>query len=135
MMKKAFVDTGAWFAFFVASDPDHRVVCQAFEQWEGRLLTTEYVFDELVTLLLYRTGHNNSVRAGNALRSGAIAEMVMVQFPDIEHAWRQLCLEADKRYSFTDCTSFAVMKRLGVDTAVAVDKHFRQAGFVVLPSG
>ena len=133
-MNRAFVDTGAWFAFFVAGDPDHQAVYQAFEQWKGRMLTSEYVFDELVTLLLYRTGHKNAVRAGNALRSGTIAEMVMVQFPDIEHAWRQLCRETDKHYSFTDCTSFAVMRQLGIDTAIAVDEHFLQAGFIVLPS-
>ncbi len=132
-MRKAFVDTGAWFSFFVAGDPDHRAVAAAFEQWTGRLLTSEYVFDELVTLLLYRTGHQNSIRAGSALRSGAIAEMIMIQPVDIENAWRQMCRESDKRYSFTDCTSFSVMRRLGIDTAVAVDEHFRQAGFLVLP--
>ncbi len=132
-MRKAFVDTGAWFSFFVAADPDHQPVATAFEQWNGRLLTTEYVFDELVTLLLYRTGHQNSVRAGSALRSGAIAEMLVVQAMDIENAWRRMSRESDKRYSFTDCTSFAVMQRLNIDTAIAVDDHFRQAGFSVLP--
>ena len=133
-MKRVLVDTGAWFAFFVGSDPDHLAVCEAFEQWEGRLLTTDYIFDELVTLLLYRTGHQNAVRAGNALRSGRVAEILQVKPPDIAQAWRRLCKEEDKRYSFTDCTSFAVMERLDIGTAIAVDKHFRQAGFVTLPS-
>ena len=133
-MKKVLVDTGAWFAFFVANDPDHQAVGEAFEQWKGRLLTTEYIFDELVTLLLYRTGHQNAVRAGEALRSGRVAEMVQVKAADIAQAWRKLCKEEDKRYSFTDCTSFAVMQRLDIGTAIAVDKHFRQAGFLTLPS-
>ena len=34
----------------------------------------------------------------------------------------------------TEIPSFAVMNRLRLDTAVAVDDHFRQAGFLVLPS-
>ncbi|MFT3773889.1 MAG: hypothetical protein QM820_51630 [Minicystis sp.] len=39
----------------------------------------------------------------------------------------------DKRYSFTDCTSFVLMRRLGLRTAVSLDDDFRQEGFEVLP--
>jgi predicted nucleic acid-binding protein len=39
----------------------------------------------------------------------------------------------DKDFSYTDCTSFAVMQLLGLDTAFAFDQHFRQFGFVCLP--
>ena len=38
----------------------------------------------------------------------------------------------DKRFSFTDATSFAVMERLGLHTAFAFDPHFRQYGFRVI---
>ena len=34
----------------------------------------------------------------------------------------------DKEWSFTDCTSFVVMERLGVTRAFAFDDHFRQFG-------
>ncbi len=92
------------------------------------------MFDELATLLRYRTSHRSALRAGTALRSGAVCEMVYLQPEDLDAAWDRFCRDKDKRYSFTDCTSFAAMKRLGLDTAVAVDEHFRRAGFVVLPS-
>ena len=39
----------------------------------------------------------------------------------------------DKNYSFTDCTSFVVMKELKLKQALTTDRHFRQMGFEVLP--
>jgi len=38
----------------------------------------------------------------------------------------------DKRFSYMDATSFAVMERLGLRTAFAFDPHFRQYGFQVI---
>ena len=39
----------------------------------------------------------------------------------------------DKGWSVTDCTSFVAMQLKGLDTAFALDEHFRQAGFQVVP--
>jgi len=132
-MDRLFVDTGAWFAFFVRSDPDHERVARTLERCQGRLVSSEYVFDELVTLLRNRVSHRDAVTVGEALRGGEVASLVSVGPRDVQGAWRIFSSQSDKRYSFTDCTSFALMRRLGLDTAVAVDGHFRQAGFVVLP--
>jgi uncharacterized protein len=134
-MERLFVDTGGWFAFFVASDPDHATTAAVLSQWEGRLLTTDYIFDELVTLVRYRAGHRQAVRVGTALRDRRNVDLVRVLAEDLETAWRTFVRQSDKQYSFTDCISFAVMKRLGLSTAAAVDDHFRQAGFRVVPGG
>jgi predicted nucleic acid-binding protein len=132
-MERLFVDTGGWFAYFVASDPDHAATAEVLSGWSGRLLTTDYVFDEVTTLLRYRAGHRQAAQAGAALRDRSAVDLVRVQLDDFEAAWRTFTRQKDKQYSFTDCTSFAVMKRLGITTAAAVDEHFRQAGFRVLP--
>jgi predicted nucleic acid-binding protein len=39
---------------------------------------------------------------------------------------------ADHAYSFTDCSSFVVMRELGLQDALTTDRHFREAGFRVL---
>ena len=41
----------------------------------------------------------------------------------------------DHGYSFADCASFVVMRKLGLTDALTTDKHFREAGFVpILPT-
>src|SRR5881396_4089497 len=39
----------------------------------------------------------------------------------------------DKDFSFTDCTSFVVMRELGQRRALTTDHHFAQAGFEMVP--
>jgi predicted nucleic acid-binding protein len=40
---------------------------------------------------------------------------------------------SDRRWSFTDCTSFQLMHRLKITDAFAFDQHFSEAGFNRLP--
>jgi len=50
-----------------------------------------------------------------------------------EAAWSLFLDRADKRWSFTDCTSFVLMENLGIRKAVTFDGNFRQAGFAMFP--
>lgn len=52
----------------------------------------------------------------------------------VERAFDLLSRRADKSYSFVDATSFVFMRGEDIQTALALDKHFVQEGFVVLPS-
>lgn len=49
-----FVDTGIWYAAFVPSDPDHAAAVSWFRSNTSPLFTTDYILDELFTLLLVR---------------------------------------------------------------------------------
>ena len=46
-----FVDTSAWFAAIVPSDPNHPHATSWLAQSSEPLLTTDYVIDEILTLL------------------------------------------------------------------------------------
>lgn len=131
-MNRAFVDTSAWYALVDRDDRAHRDVTASLKSLEGRLVTSDYVFDETVTLLQMRQGHAIAVRAGEKLLDGSV-ELVRSLPEDIEDAWALFRERSDKGWSFTDCVSFAVMRRLRLRAAVATDKHFAQAGFDVLP--
>ena len=128
-MKRVFVDTSAWYAYIRADDPDHKAVKISIEQWAGRLLTSNFVFDEVVTLVRGRLGVAKAERVGNTLRDSGAVDMVRVLPEDEEEAWKIFIQHRDKDYSFTDCVSFALMRRLGLETALSTDHHFQQAGF------
>ncbi|MGE0822587.1 MAG: type II toxin-antitoxin system VapC family toxin [Candidatus Binatia bacterium] len=131
--EEIFVDTGAWFAYINADDPDHRRVRQFIDQYPGHLITSNYIFDETVTLTLARLGHRKSVLVGKTLLNPEVVEMIHVTPADEKVAWSLFEKRPDKAYSFTDCTSFVVMRRLKLEVAVALDNHFLQEGFQVRP--
>ncbi len=49
-----FVDTGAWFASLIPTDPDHASATAWLAENSSPLLTTDYVIDETLTLLRAR---------------------------------------------------------------------------------
>jgi len=133
--ERHFVDTGAWFAYVNAADPDHQRVRLILDAPPGRLVTSSYVFDETVTLTQARLGHRRAVTIGRTLLDLAVVELLSIAPADERAAWSLFEKRPDKSYSFTDCTSFVLMRRERVATAVALDQHFAQEGFVVLPVG
>ena len=133
-MERLFVDTSAWVAFANTRDPDHRAVVRALRKFEGRLVTSNFVFDEVVTLSLARFGHAIAAKIGNVLLDADVADLVRVTADDERTAWRLFLDRADKTYSFTDCTSFTMMRRLGLTTAATLDDGFTQEGFEVVPT-
>lgn len=133
-MQRLFVDTSAWFAYVNRRDPDHRAVRKALRSFSGRLVTSNYVFDETVTFCGNRLGHANAAQVGETLRDPAIVDLVRVTAQDEEESWLVFLARPDKSYSFTDCTSFVIMRRLGLAHALSLDDDFRQEGFQVLPA-
>lgn len=131
-MERLFVDTSAWLAYVDRADPQHRGMAKALRKFEGRLVTTNFVFDETVTFCRRRLGHATTLLVGDLLRDPDVVDLVRVEAPDEDDAWRLVQQREDKRYSFTDCTSFAVMQRLGLRRAATLDADFAQEGFVVV---
>jgi predicted nucleic acid-binding protein len=132
-MERLFVDTGAWFAFVNRADPDHEAVASFLDAFRGRLITSSYVFDETVTLCLARLGHQAAALTGETLLDPDVVDHFRVSASDEKAAWELFLARPDKAYSFTDCTSFVLMRRLGIPRAAAVDGHFRQEGFETGP--
>lgn len=121
-----FVDTSAWAALFVPGDPQHGPARNWHEQNQDRLITSDYVLDELLTLLKTRFNIQAALRAGQSLWSERSCTLAYLTPNDIEQAWKIFRSHRDKGWSFTDCSSFALMQRLHLSRAFAFDKHFSQ---------
>ncbi|RME42523.1 MAG: PIN domain-containing protein [Caldilineae bacterium] len=127
MTNVVFVDTGAWYALANKKDINHERAVQ-FVLEPKRLLTTNYIIDEAITLTLFRAGYSAALRMGEQLWGGELADIVWVTRADEQRAWKLFKQYRDKMFSFTDCTSFAVMSRLNLVYAFTFDADFSQTG-------
>ncbi len=126
-----FVDTSAWYALIDEDDSGHSAAVDFKKSLTHSLVTTNYVVDEIVTLVKVRLGHEIAVEIGGKLLKESIATLVRVTSLDEKKAWEIFAKHKDKGFSFTDCTSFAVMERLGIVEAFAFDEHFEQYGGLI----
>jgi predicted nucleic acid-binding protein len=127
MPHSIFADTGALLAAYNPRDKYYHAA-QAFFHSDHRFVTTNFVVDETITLALNRVGHRLAVELGDNLWSGNLAGIVYVTKTDQRLAWDLFKRYDDKMFSFTDCTSFAVMLRLGLTDVFTFDGDFTQSG-------
>lgn len=131
-MNSLFVDTSAWFAVLVSSDPNHERAKSWLSANRRDLLVTDYIVDELLTALRSRHENRRALEIGARFFSGKTARTEWVTRSDVQAAWDVFREFQDKDWSFTDCVSQVVMLRLGIDQAFAFDDHFRQFGTVAV---
>ena len=134
---RLFADTGAWCALYDRSDIHHArasAFLQELKSQKTQLITSDYVLDESLTLLRFRAGHKEAVDLGKWVLQSPLVKLINVDEKIWQAAWDVFVRYDDKEFSFTDCTSFAIMRQLGLLNAFAFDHNFEQAGFVMLPA-
>jgi uncharacterized protein len=139
-MEHYFVDTSFLISRFNPRDVNHSkarsVVLdrRAPEKEPSRWIFSDYIFDETITTVLGLTRRWDAARRiGEALRDSQLLRMSRIEEPVFEAAWELFRERPDKVWSFTDCTSFVLMERLGIRKALTFDRNFREAGFAMLP--
>jgi predicted nucleic acid-binding protein len=129
-----FVDTGAFYAANVPQDPDYTAARAFLAANKEALVTTDYVIAELLTLLRARGQRRRAIAVGRQLLEQRACIIEWVSPEDVGRAWHIFRTFQDKDWSFVDCTSYAVIERLGIQRAFAFDEHFRQFGnLMVVP--
>ena len=134
-MNPVFLDTGYVLALELANDQNHRAALSHWQSFSAALpplITTSYVFDEIVTFFNSRDHHAKAVEVGQRLLQSPAVRVLQVD-EALFQSWRYFREHQDKRYSFTDCISFVVMAEQAVTAALTFDRHFGQAGFETVP--
>ena len=131
-----YVDTSGWYPLAVRALGQHRAVADALRRRVragARVVTSNLVVAETHALLLRRVGYhaamafvrgvadppNLVIRSTAALEAAAVGEW-LERFDD-------------QPFSLTDAVSFAIMAERRIVEALALDHHFRVAGFVTVP--
>ena len=108
-----FVDTSIWYAAADSSDRSN-ARAKAILRSGGSLVTSDHVLVETWTLLHHKLQRNAAERFWDGLRGG-VAIIEAVGLADLEVAWDLGSSWRDQDFSIVDRTSFAVMRRLGID--------------------
>lgn len=132
-MRRLFVDTSGWFSLADEADSNFSLAVRFFKANTLPLVTTNYIFSETITLMTHRLGHKQAIEFGDRLLSSGSILFYKAKEEDEFRAWEYFKKHSDKKYSYTDCVSFVVMKKLEIKEAFSFDKHFSQAGFKMLP--
>jgi len=117
-----FVDTSIWYAAADSSDRSN-ARSKAILRSGETLVTSDHVLVETWTLLHHKLDRKAAEGFWEGLRSG-IALIEAVTLADLEVAWDVGVSWRDQDFSIVDRTSFAVMRRLGIDRVASLDAYF-----------
>jgi predicted nucleic acid-binding protein len=122
------LDTSAIYALADTADPNHARALTLFRQAlddRESFLVHSYILVESASLLQHRLGLASAVRF---LRESQAFRAHWITHHDHRQAVELLTSRGKRALSLVDCTSFVLMRRLGVETALAFDEDFRGEG-------
>jgi len=135
---KIFIDTSGLIAYYNIDDLHHTEASGVYKKIQKgeipltRFFTTDYILDETVTFIeCMLNRHELAISVGEGLLTSPFTTLLRIDNELFQEAWTRF--KDNKGYSFTDCTSFTIMKRLGITHAFTFDKHFENAGFQAIP--
>jgi predicted nucleic acid-binding protein len=127
-----FVDSSFWIAQAIPRDRLHAAAIRLGDSYaEDALMTSNLVCGETWTYLRRKTGYKFAIEWLDVARSHQLSVERIDRELESE-AWRWLHVHDERPYSFVDATSFALMRKLRIEDALAFDGDFGAAGFVEL---
>ncbi len=133
-----FVDTSAFIAIVNEGDSWHGKALELLGKIEKgdlefkRIVTSDYVIDETITRMRFSVGYKEAVEWGRNILASNVVDRINVDEEIFNRAWELFEKYDDKMLSFTDCTSFSIMEKMGIRKVFAFDEDFDKVGFETL---
>jgi len=140
--KTVFVDTWAWLALANRRDIHNNSAREEYRRLkaaECKFVTSDYVLDEVITVLFRNVDFNGAAQFVGSLIEAIDADIIKLECitgSRFKKAWNLRKKYRDKpEISFTDLTSFVVMQELGIVKVFTGDSHFEKVnmGFKRIP--
>jgi hypothetical protein len=131
-VKKVFVDTGAWIALAERSDVHHLqagAIADKLNRENTLLITSDFVLDEALTWFRYNAGHKVATEFAAQVMTSNVTEIFYIDEILFNKTIELFRKYDDQKFSFTDCSSFVLMRAHRIRQAFTFDSHFLTAGF------
>jgi predicted nucleic acid-binding protein len=127
-----FVDTGAFLAYRNKRDKYHGIAAKLFRDAlrgrYGQIYTSDYIYDEALTLALVRTKNIAvAMDIAEVILSPRI-KMIFIDHSILEKSTKTFKKYSDRNLSFTDAASIEIMNEFGVEKYLGFDAHFNGIG-------
>jgi len=127
-----FIDSSVFVAYGNLDDFHHeksvRIMDDTVSGKYGKAFTSDYIFDESVTVALARTKDpGKAVELGDIILNSEFS-LLSVSDTIFQEAWTLFRKENRQKMSFTDLTNIAFMKTYGIDYIASFDGAFRKFG-------
>ena len=114
------IDTGVFFSFYNQKDKNHErsktIIRDILKGMYGQPLLLDYIFDELMTLIQYRTKRNDlATRIGTAILKHNVYYLTQITPNAFRKAWELFSNQKERKsLSFTDAILVAMARELSI---------------------
>ena len=130
------MDTGFLIGVYSKKDENHDLAIEIREDLKNEINTlqlfySDYIFDELITYLKKKTmgqrlNHSDIIDIGEKIHTSKVFQVLHVSKKTYEKTWELIKEYQDKRWSFTDASSFVLMNTFDIQYFLSFDVHFSQ---------
>ncbi len=123
-----FADTGAFLAYRNKKDKYHeaaqRLFMDALKGKYGQIYTSDYIYDEALTLALART---NNIDVALDIAEVILSPRIKMVFVDkglLERSTKTFRQYSGRKLSYTDAVSIEIMNEFEIEKYLGFDAHF-----------
>ncbi|VVB93798.1 VapC ribonuclease [uncultured archaeon] len=125
-----FIDTGAFLAYRNKKDKYHEIANKLFKDAlkgkYGQIYTSDYIYDEALTLALART---NNIEVAIDISGVILSPRIKMIFVDtglLEKSTKTFKQYSGRNLSFTDAVSIEIMNEFEIEKYLGFDAHFSE---------